>query len=141
MAKILLKRTLALGLAITDDEGSAVLKKLKPSEEVWCEIKKARNPKHHRQYFALLHLVFENQERYRHFEHFRKAVQIAAGHVDELITLTGEVVLIPKSVDYASLDEIEFSKVFSETMAVCCDSFLQGVDQRFVLDEVGRYAA
>lgn len=141
MARRLFKRSLNMSLCPTDQEGIDALKKLKIGEEVWCEIKKARNPKHHRQYFALLHLVFENQERYRHFEHFRKAVQVAAGHVDELITLEGEVLLIPKSVDYASLDEIEFSKVFSETMAVCVEHFLQGVDLNYLRDEVGRYAA
>lgn len=141
MARYLLKRGLQPTFAATDDEGLAMFRKLKPGEEVWCEIKKARNPKHHRQYFALLHLVFDNQEKYRHFEHFRKAVQVAAGHVDELITLEGEVLLIPKSVDYASLDEIEFSKVFSETMAVCVDHFLKGVDLNYLRDEVSRYAA
>lgn len=141
MAKQLLKRGLQTVLVPTDDESLAAIKRLRPGEEIWCDFRKARNPKHHRQYFALLHLVFENQEKYRHFEHFRKAVQIAAGHVDELITLEGEVLMLPKSVDYASLDEIEFSKVFSETMAVCVDNFLQGVDLNYLRDEVSRYAA
>lgn len=141
MAKYLLRRGIQIALIASDNEGFAAIKRLKFGEEIWCEFRKARNPKHHRQYFALLHLVFENQERYRHFEHFRKAVQIAAGHVDEVIKLDGEIVLIPKSVDYASLDEIEFSKVFGETMAVCVETFLQGVDMEYLREEVARHAA
>ena len=141
MAKYLLQKTLDGKLRPTDDEGDNALRKLKVGSEVWVELRKARNPKHHRQYFALLHLVYDNQERYTSFDHFRAAVQMQAGHVEWIAALDGCAVPLPKSIDYSSLDEIQFSKVFSETMAVCVNDFLKGVELDDLRAEVGRYAA
>jgi hypothetical protein len=116
--KILCKKTLT-GVGPTDDAGVDALKRFKLGEHVWIEVRKSRNPKFHRLYFALLNLTYSNQEQYTNFEMFRKAVQIAAGHVDELITLEGEVLLQPKSIAFDQLDELGFHSVFSETMKVC----------------------
>src|SRR3954462_9919914 len=115
---IYLIRTLN-GLASADEEAKQAIKRWKIGETLKCKVSKPRCYRNHKHYFALLNITFENQEKYTSFEHFRKAVQIAAGHVDELITLEGEVVLIPKSIAYDSLDEMEFGKVFAETMTVC----------------------
>jgi hypothetical protein len=127
-------------LCPTDDESQSVLRKHKAGSEFWVEIRKARNPKHHRLYFALLKLTFDNQERYENFELFRKAVQIAAGHVDELVTLDGEVLMLPKSVAFDSLDEDEFTQVFCDAMAVCA-KILGDMDLDHLRQEVERYAA
>lgn len=116
--KLLFKKSLR-GLEPADEVSIETLKRFKLGESAWIEVKKARNVKFHRLYFALLNLTFENQERYTNFEHFRKAVQIAAGHVEELITLDGEVLLQPKSIAFDQLDELGFQVVFSETMKVC----------------------
>jgi hypothetical protein len=136
---IFLTRTLA-GLVPADEAAKQAVKRWKMGETLKCSVRKPRCYKNHKHYFALLNLTFENQERYTSFEHFRKAVQIAAGHVDELITLDGEVVLLPKSIAYDALDEMEFCKVFGETMAVCA-KMLGDLDLDELRIEVERYAA
>lgn len=136
---IFLTRTLN-GLAPADEAAKQAVKRWKMGETLKCSVRKPRCYKNHKHYFALLNLTFENQERYTSFEHFRKAVQIAAGHVDELITLDGEVVLLPKSIAYDALDEMEFSKVFGETMTVCA-KILGDLDLDELRVEVERYAA
>lgn len=141
MAKVLVKKTLSGWLVPSDDKAREVFKKIAQGVECWADIRKARNPKHHRLFFALLHLVYDNQDRYLKFEHFRAMVQIAAGHCEWIPGLDGVAVPIPKSVDYSSLDEIEFSKVFNEAMTVCVDEFLQGVELDHLRAEIERYAA
>lgn len=136
---IFLTKTLN-GLAAADEEGKQALRRWKVGETLKCSVKKPRDYRNHKRYFALLNLTFENQEKYTSFEHFRKAVQIAAGHVDELITLDGEVVLIPKSIAFDALDEMEFTKVFGETMTVCA-AILGGLSLYELEQEVLRYAA
>lgn len=128
------------GLVSSDEEGKQAMKRWKVGETLKCTVKKPRCYRNHKRYFALLNLTFENQDRYTSFEHFRKAVQIAAGHVDELVTLDGELVLIPKSIAYDSLDEMEFTKVFGQTMTVCA-GMLGNLDLRELEQEVLRYAA
>lgn len=136
---IFLTKTLN-GLVASDEEGKQAMKRWKIGETLKCSVKKPRDYTNHKRYFALLNLTFANQERYISFEHFRRAVQIAAGHVDELITLDGEVVLIPKSIAYDALDEMEFCKVFGEAMTVCA-KILGDLDLDHLRNEVERYAA
>lgn len=136
---IFLTRTLA-GLVPADAEAKEAVRRWKIGETLKCSVRKPRDYKNHKRYFALLNLTFENQDKYTSFEHFRKAVQIAAGHVDELITLDGEVTFLPKSIAYDALDEMEFSKVFGETMTVCA-KILGDLDLDDLRIEVERYAA
>lgn len=136
---IFLTRTLA-GLVPADEAAKQAVKRWKMGETLKCSVRKPRDYKNHRRYFGLLNLTFENQDKYTSFEHFRKAVQIAAGHVDELISLEGEVLLLPKSIAYDALDEMEFSKVFGETMTVCA-KILGDLDLDHLRIEVERYAA
>lgn len=136
---IWLTRTLA-GLVPADEAAKQAVKRWKIGETLKCSVRKPRCYTNHKRYFALLNLTFENQDKYTSFEHFRKAVQIAAGHVDELITIDGEVVFLPKSIAYDALDEMEFSKVFGETMTVCA-KILGDLDLNELQAEVLRYAA
>lgn len=136
---IFLTKTLN-GLAPADEEAKTALRRWKVGETLKCGVKKPRDYVNHKRYFGLLNLTFENQERYTSFEHFRKAVQIAAGHVDEVISLDGEIVFIPKSIAYDSLDEMEFSKVMGETMKVCA-KILGDLELHELEQEVARFAA
>ena len=136
---IFLTRTLA-GLVPSDEEAKQAVRRWKIGETLKCSVRKPRDYVNHKRYFALLNLTFENQDKYTSFEHFRKAVQIAAGHVDELITLEGEITFLPKSIAYDALDEMEFSKVFGETMRVCA-KILGDLDLEELRIKVERYAA
>jgi len=137
---IFLKKTLT-GLAGADEEAMQVMKRWKVGEVLRCKVTKPRDYTNHKKYFALLNMVFENQERYTNFPMFRKAVELAAGHVDEIITLDGEVHFEIRSIDYSTLDEFEFDNLFGRVMRVCVENFLEGVDERDLRYEVERYAA
>lgn len=115
---IFLTRTIG-GLVGSDDEAKQAMRRWKIGETLRCDVKKPRCYKNHKRYFALINLTFENQEKYSNPLHFRKAVQMEAGHVEWVESIKGDLVPIPRSIDYSTLDEMEFSKVFSETMAVC----------------------
>jgi hypothetical protein len=67
--------------------------------------------------FALLHLTFRNQQSYWDFDAFRRAVALAAGHSEKLLTLDGETVEVPRSL--ADLTEREFNRVYPLLLAVC----------------------
>ena len=136
---IFLTRTLN-GLVASDEEAKQAIKRWKMGETLKCSVRKPRCYTNHKRYFGLLTLTYDNQERYTNFEHFRKAVQIEAGHVEQLITLQGEVVFMPKSIAYDALDEMEFGKVFGETMAVCA-RLLGNMELHELANEVERYAA
>jgi Protein of unknown function (DUF1367) len=120
MARLNLRKTLT-GFTPADEPSVQAWKRFKLHEIFRSDIVKPRSYKYHKLAFALLNLTYENQEQYTSFEIFRKAVAIAAGHVDELIKLDGEIILLPRSINYDTLDEIEFTLVFGAMMTVCAN--------------------
>ena len=53
--------------------------KLKEGKEYEVEIKQKRNYEHHKKYFALLNLCFDNQEHFELFDDLREYITIKAG--------------------------------------------------------------
>jgi hypothetical protein len=129
------------GFQPADEQAKQAVKRWKLGETLKCSVKKPRDYTNHKRYFALLNLTYENQERYTNFHMFRKAVELAAGHVDEIITLDGEVHYEVRSIDYSTLDEFQFDELFGRVMRVCVDNFLQGVEAEQLRYEVERFAA
>lgn len=140
MAQLYLKKTLT-GFEPADDHSRDLHRKYKLAQVYRADIVKPRNYRHHCLCMALLNLTFENQSRYQHFEPFRKAVAIEAGHVETLIKLDGEILLLPKSLSYDAIpDDVTFGKVMSEMMTVCC-RILGGLSLSELEGEVSKYAS
>lgn len=137
MARLYLKKTLN-GFAPADEPSMEIARKYKVGEVYRADVVKPRSWQHHKLCFALLNLTYANQERWSNFESFRKAIAIAAGHTEELVTVHGEVIRLPASLSYDSLDEIEFTKVFGAMMTVCAE--ILGITAPDLQHEVDKYA-
>jgi hypothetical protein len=140
MADISLRRTLA-GFDPADGPSVDAWKKLKLGQVYKSSITKPRNYKHHCMFMALMEVTFANQERYTNARMFRRAVALQAGHVEQFITLDGEVRLIPLAYSYDEIpDEDDFTVKFAEAMAVCAN-ILHSMNLRDLEAEVSRYAS
>jgi hypothetical protein len=137
MARLHLRKTLT-GFVPADEASAELCRKYKVGEVYRADVVKPRSYQHHKLCMALLNLTFANQDKYEHFEIFRKAVALEAGHVEVIPTLHGELLEIPGSLSYEALDEVEFTKVFGAMMTVCCR--ILGVDAPTLEAEVSKYA-
>ena len=63
--------------------------KIKAGTEYNFSYKKIRNPRLHRKYFALINLLFENQDLFENKYAFRKWLEVKAGYYDAAITDSG----------------------------------------------------
>jgi hypothetical protein len=133
-----LTKTLS-GFIPADEASREIWKKYKNGDAYRADVVKPRSYQHHKLCFALLGLTFENQERYSDFTMFRKAVALEAGHVEELIGIDGSVNILPRSLSYDELDEVEFAIVMPKLMTVCAN-ILGGMDLRELEAQVGIYA-
>jgi hypothetical protein len=105
-------------------------KNLKIGEPYKFVCTKPRNYKFHKKYFAMLNMAFENQEKYDAFEHFRDAVTMQAGWYKTIISVrTGEPMYVPKSISFSSMEEIEFVKLYNNTLNVILKYFMKGTTQ------------
>jgi len=115
---------------MTDQQSKEHGESLKVGETYKFVCTKPRNYKFHKKYFLLLIMAYNNQEKYDTFEHFRDAVTMQAGWYETIISVrTGEPMYIPKSISFAKMDEIQFTKLYSNTLNVILKYFMQGTTQ------------
>lgn len=105
-----------------DVEDQVKINKL-PLEPILITYTKVRNPNHHRKYFAFIGKVYRNlpekfDGNWPTRRSFRKAMEMYAGHFVETVSLKGERVLQPKSIEYEKLDEMAFSELHTNVKNV-----------------------
>lgn len=116
------------------------LMKADQGEVFKVEMKFPRNYKYHCKLFKMLTFAFEHWEpagyQHKNFEKFREDVLIRAGHYEMVIGLSGKVTYKAKSIDYASLDDAEFDRIYSACVDVVLQHVLQGYADRDEFDQV-----
>ena len=110
--EITLIKTLS-GFKACYDSDSEKAKKIPLNEPFVITYTKKRNIKFHRKFFALINLVYQNQERYNSIEHLRKDLTIASGFYDLRYGLHGEEIIEAKSISFSNMSEDEFSELYS----------------------------
>ena len=108
------------------------LRKVANDEVIMCDVRRKRNVDHHRKGFALLHAMFDNQDKFDDFDRFRDWVQIAAGVVDTVIGEDGKVYYKIKSLSFADMDQSEFDKVYDKFITVAFEKLRQDFALEFV---------
>ncbi len=136
MAKIALIRTLS-GFKPAYDSDFELSKKIKLNEVYVYDFKKPRNYEFHKKFFALVNMVFQNQEQYTNAEHLRKDLIIESGNYDLRYDLHGVEIKEAKSISFSSMDEIVFSELYNSVIDVIIKYF--HFDRQDILDNIEQY--
>lgn len=127
----------ALGtLRPVDAAGEEALRSMRGDEIVHVTIKRKRNERHHRKFFALLNVVFPHQDTYPTMETFRAAVTCALGFADTVKLPDGRVILVPRSISFANMDQTEFDAFYERAVALICTRIIPGIGRADVEREV-----
>lgn len=124
MTRVIMRKT-GMGFIPADDAQAELLPAMQPGQLAQFEIRKPRNLKFHRKYFAMLRATFDMQDQYQNLKHWRDAVQIAAGHCETFITHTGQVNYKPKSISFADCDETKFNRIYQDAIQAICDHWIK----------------
>ena len=110
-------------LVAGNDETNERLTRLKAGDVLRGDFKKARNPKFHRKFFALLDIGYDSWEPgeldtklgvpEKNRNRFRGQVTVLAGYYDVAFNLDGSPQLIPKSISFANMTQTEFEELYS----------------------------
>ncbi|MFA9439421.1 hypothetical protein ACDA63_07270 [Uliginosibacterium sp. sgz301328] len=79
--------------------------------------KEPRSGAYHRRHFAILARLFDAQEQFEDEDVFRKWLEVGAGYAVFAPGTDGQMVAIPKSISYESLDQAEFEPIHEAVMA------------------------
>lgn len=113
-------------LVPVDVAGQEALRDVKQGSLVSVEIKRPRNVQHHRLYWALVSLVWENQERYPSAEDLHAAIKIAAGIRTQIELPNGTIGFIPGSISFHKMTQTEFSAFYDRVCDLVAEHFLPG---------------
>lgn len=127
------------GLVPVDEQGEAMLAKWKRGDAVMVDVRRPRNPYHHRLMFAVAKLVVENSEHYSSVEQFIEDAKFYAGHVERHVTWTGKAHWRTKSISFASMSQDDFAPFFDKTIELACK--VLSIDAPTMLDEVNQMVA
>jgi hypothetical protein len=135
MSEIYLQRTVG-GLRPCDDMGVEALRKIKVGEVVQCEITRPRNLAHHRKFWALLNTFWAATGDWSSPYGVLIELKVRLGHVQEvLIRETGEMVKVPKSISFASMDQGEFDVFYERCIQALC-AMGGGIEEEALRQEV-----
>lgn len=137
MSRFLAQKHLG-SLRPADEAGEDALRKIGNGEVVSIELKRPRNIKHHRMFWALMTIVHSNMDeaRYPTVEDLVAAVKIAAGLRTRIVLPNGEVGFIPGSIAFHKMDQTAFSAFYDKVCDLIAKHFLPGVTSDQLREEV-----
>jgi hypothetical protein len=114
--KIALIKQLDNSFKAAFDSDYEYIKKLKQGEIYFFEVKRERNIKFHRKFFALIRMVYQNQEHYAFEDELRADLLIDAGYFKTIVSIYGEERKEALSINFASMDQDTFDKMYSDVL-------------------------
>jgi hypothetical protein len=125
------------GFKLAYNSDHELAKKIPLNEPIVYEWKKTRNLKFHKKFFALLNLVFENQEQYNNLDHLRKDLTISAGYYDLRLNIEGLEIREAKSISFAKMSDTEFSDYYNRIIDVVVKWL--GIDKEDIIQNINQY--
>jgi hypothetical protein len=124
MTKLVLTKGQDGKLCALDEKGQKAYAKfkgavanLKPGETLAFNFRLPRSMKHHGLFFAKLSRLLERTETFTELDKLRAWVIMGAGYADFVPGTDGKPCAIPRSMDFDSMDEAEFSALHSDVDA------------------------
>ena len=126
-----------LALVPVDQAGQELVASLlsKP-DGVMVTVRSARNPKHHRLFFALLKMVQDSAPVEITTEALLLCIKHGVGHVEEWTDLDGVVHERALSISFESMPQKEFNAFFDAAIRFVCKRLLVGSEFEAVKREV-----
>ena len=121
-----------------EQEGYEKVGKMRDGQRVAVTARRARNPAHHAKFFAVLNVVFQNQDQFKSSEDLREATLIEAGYSELRELLDGTRYRVARSIAFHNLGQDEFEPVYNACVDLWCQHFGW---ERDVLETVGKETA
>jgi hypothetical protein len=128
MKEVYLIRTIH-GLQGADDASEAAIRSFGIGNTIKAKLTLARNLDFHRKVMALIHIAFENQDKYNDFDIFLDVIKILAGHVVFIPGPDNTKIAVTKSISFGKMDELEFREFYKKVFEVVVTKIMVGVDR------------
>lgn len=131
------RRPHEIGLFAVDDLSFDELMKVPSEKTSLVNAKSPRNPKHHALAWALATKLAEACDWLHDAEDAMTYLKVRARHVTWVTNpMTGEAIARPKSIAFASLDQVHFARVFDRFVWIITNEILPGIEEDALRAEI-----
>lgn len=109
--------------------------KLSAGATVRLQFAQPRSLPRHRLYWVLIRQVVKNCNFFASEEALHRTLLMGCGVVQPVLTVDGDVVMIPHSTAFDAMEEDEFKKYFDQALTIISTKILPGVDTNDLLAE------
>lgn len=140
MAAVLMQKHFG-SLRPVDEAGEEVMRRLAVGDVVRVEVRRPRNLPHLRKFYALMNLIFANQERYQSLDEMVMAIKLAVGHVRLIQLPNGDVVRLPASIAFDALDQHGFDEFYERVVKLVCERIVPNLPEDELRAQLMEFAA
>jgi len=137
MGKIALIKKENNTFGLVNDSDLEEANKIKVGTVYVYQYSKPRNYEFHKKFFALIKLLFDNQEVYSNMEHLRNDLTIASGFYTVRYNFDGVEIIEPVSISFASMDNNKFEEYYNAVLNTICEKF--NFDREDIINNVQQY--
>lgn len=123
-------------LSPCDEDTKKYISRRKPGQIMSADIRMARNYGNHQRFFAFLNTTFGMQDHFEQLEAYRYWITMKSGWFVTIVAPNGNTMFKAKSIDFSSMDEDEFKKLFSAAIDVFLNEFGNGLTEDDILQAI-----
>jgi hypothetical protein len=116
------------------------LEQLRKGVPLRAQFAQPRSMPRHRLYWVVLRLVVNNTNMFQTEEALHKTLLVGCGIVEPVVTVDGEIIMIPSSTAFDAMTEETFKAYFDEAMLTIENHIIPGVDLTLLLKEARKQA-
>ena len=110
------------------------LREIPEGKEILIDWRKPRHPENHRHFFAILNLACEHLPDHPDVDSLLDALKIAVGHTRAVMKADGEVIFLPKTINFSAMGEDAFKRFKNRALYVL--TRILGFDATELLPEI-----
>ena len=134
------------GLVPLHDSDLDLKKRLRVGSVVRCKVSKPRNYEHHKTFFALVRLTFDNlplplvekwniRNEYDMLRRFKRDL----GYFTNTINEYGEHEIEYLSISFAAMEQHEFEQFYNQCIDLVLFKYIKGIDKQDLITEIENF--
>ena len=118
-----------------------LLKSIGRDETVKCKITKPRNLKHHKKYWAMVNMIFENfphqlEPLFKTANDLHHEFKLQCGMFDTHTTLGGKETIKVRSIKFEAMDQTAFEEYYEQCLHVVAKYIMPGITAEEIRNQI-----
>lgn len=134
------------GLVPLYDSDLDMKKRLKVGSTVKCKVSNPRNYEHHKKFFALVRLTFDNLPsnlaeywKIHNEDDMLRRFKRDLGYYNSMLNERGEKEIEYQSISFSAMEQHEFERFYNQCIDLVLYRYIKGIDKQDLITEIENF--